>query len=595
MAKKPTISATQVARYYWRHIKKYPVNLVGVCIVLPLTILCGQILPPLVIANVLRRLTSGQFVANHVWQSFGHSILIYAGLIIFTGFVSWRIIDLFVGGLESKVERDIAREVFHHLAHESADFHANHFSGSMVSQTSKLLGSYARIADTTAYTTFPLASYILGVAVIMSSKAPLFVVFILLFAALYVTVAFLLSKSVREAGSEHADAESHQSGYLADVVGNVMAVKSFAGEAYEDNAFSKKTDDARRKSKNVLRVHMRQMFYFGGVSRATQTTALVLAIVTVVNFKADIGTVFLILSYASSITEQLFSFSNSALRNYNRSIGDARAMVKILNTPTEIEDPKLPKKVHMNRGAIKFNDVVFTHKGAIKPIFNGLSLRIKPGEKVGLVGHSGSGKTSLTRILLRFSDIDSGVIEIDGQNITHVTQTDLRQAISYVPQEPILFHRTISENIAYGRPGASQQEIEAIARKSNTDEFVDSLPQKYKTVVGERGVKLSGGQRQRIAIARAMLKNAPILVLDEATSALDSESEALIQDALWKLMEGRTAIVIAHRLSTIQKMDRIIVMDNGEVVEEGSHKDLLYKKGIYASLWNRQSGGFLDE
>jgi ATP-binding cassette subfamily B protein len=231
----------------------------------------------------------------------------------------------------------------------------------------------------------------------------------------------------------------------------------------------------------------------------------------------------------------------------------------------------------------------------IKVPFNGLDLRIKTGEKVGLVGQSGSGKTSLTRILLRFSDIDSGLIEIDGQNITDVIQADLRRAISYVPQEPILFHRTIAENIAYGRHEATHQEIEAIARKANADEFIQSLPDKYKTVVGERGVKLSGGQRQRIAIARAMLKNAPILVLDEATSALDSESEALIQDALWKLMEGRTAIVIAHRLSTIQKMDRIIVLSNGKIVEEGNHAYLLRMGGVYAKLWNRQSGGFIEE
>jgi ATP-binding cassette subfamily B protein len=305
--------------------------------------------------------------------------------------------------------------------------------------------------------------------------------------------------------------------------------------------------------------------------------------------------VFLILSYTSTIVEQLFQFSNNSIRTYNRAIGDATEMVKILAEEATIQDCSDPEESRMHRGAIRFKDVSFTHNGASKAIFNDLNLSIKPGEKVGLVGHSGSGKTSLTRILLRFSDIDSGTIEIDGQNIVNVKQADLRHAISYVPQEPILFHRSIAENINYGRIEASMQEIEVIGRKANADEFIRSLPKGYETLVGERGVKLSGGQRQRIAIARAMLKNAPILVLDEATSALDSESEALIQDALWKLMEGRTAIVIAHRLSTIQKMDRIIVLDNGKIVEEGSHKDLLYKKGVYAKLWNRQSGGFLDE
>jgi ATP-binding cassette subfamily B protein len=305
--------------------------------------------------------------------------------------------------------------------------------------------------------------------------------------------------------------------------------------------------------------------------------------------------VFLILSYTSNIVEQLFQFSNNSLRNYNRSIGDATAMVNILSEPAEIKDPVEPEVIRMHRGAISLKDVSFTHSGAEDAIFKHMSLRIKPGEKVGLIGHSGSGKTTLTRLLLRFSDIQSGTIEIDGQNIASVIQSDLRQAISYVPQEPILFHRTIAENIGYGRPEAARQEIEAISRKANAEEFIKDLPHGYETIVGERGVKLSGGQRQRIAIARAMIKNAPILVLDEATSALDSESEGLIQDALWKLMEGRTAIVIAHRLSTIQRMDRIIVLDDGKIVEEGSHKDLLYKKGVYAKLWARQSGGFLED
>lgn len=585
----------QVAKYYWSHVKKYPYSLLGIGIMMPLTVLCGQILPPLILANVLRRLSKGQYIAHQPWASFGPQILLYASLIVFTGFVAWRVIDIFSGRLEGFVVRDIAREVFNRLANESADFHANHFSGSLVSQTNKLMGGFVRSSDTTVYSTLQLVSSLLLAAIIMAPKAPLFVVMLVSFSVIYIIVALLVTKPVRKAGSVHAAAESKQTGYLADVIGNVMAVKSFAGEDFERQEYDKATDYTHRQLKGFLRVHMRQMIYFSVVSRTVSTLAFVIAIISVVSFKADIATVFLILSYSTSIAEQLFQFSNNSLRNYNRTIGDATDMVEILNAEIAIKDPAVPQKVNMNRGAIRFNNVVFTHKGADKPIFNGLDIRIKPGEKVGLVGQSGSGKTSLTRILLRFSDIDSGSIEIDGQNIAAVTQADLRRAISYVPQEPILFHRTIAENIGYGRPGATMQEIKAIARKGNADEFIRSLQHGYETVVGERGVKLSGGQRQRIAIARAMLKNAPILVLDEATSALDSESEALIQDALWKLMEGRTAIVIAHRLSTIQKMDRIIVMDNGKIVEEGSHKDLLYKKGIYASLWNRQSGGFIEE
>jgi ATP-binding cassette subfamily B protein len=222
------------------------------------------------------------------------------------------------------------------------------------------------------------------------------------------------------------------------------------------------------------------------------------------------------------------------------------------------------------------------------------SLDIKPGEKVGLVGYSGSGKTTLTKLLLRFIDVTSGKIVINGVNIRDIRQSALRDVIAYVPQEPLLFHRSIGENISYGKPNASQKELLRAAKTANVDEFVKQLPSDYETLVGERGIRLSGGQRQRVAIARAVLKSSPILVLDEATSALDSESEKYIQTALWKLMEGRTALVIAHRLSTIRRMDRIVVMNKGQIVQEGTHKQLLKdKNGIYAKLWSHQSDGYI--
>jgi ATP-binding cassette subfamily B protein len=266
-----------------------------------------------------------------------------------------------------------------------------------------------------------------------------------------------------------------------------------------------------------------------------------------------------------------------------------------LTQKSSVEDPRVPEPLAIRTGAIQFRDVTFIHSGADDALFEKFSLSIEPGEKIGLVGHSGSGKTTFTRLLLRFSDIQDGAITIDGQDVSHITQEDLHSVIAYVPQEPLLFHRSIRENIAYGNLGADDAAVKRAAKHAHAHDFIRTLPVRYDTLVGERGVKLSGGQRQRIAIARAMLKDAPVLVLDEATSALDSESEVLIQDALWKLMEGRTAIVIAHRLSTIQKMDRIVVLENGKIVEEGPHKTLLAKKGTYAKLWAHQSGGFIDE
>jgi ATP-binding cassette, subfamily B, bacterial len=258
-------------------------------------------------------------------------------------------------------------------------------------------------------------------------------------------------------------------------------------------------------------------------------------------------------------------------------------------------DPDAPEPRPTGSAAVALERVRFTHSGQGAPLFDGLDLHIGDAERVGLVGRSGGGKTTIIRLLLRLMDVDAGRILIGGRDITRLTQADLRSLVAYVPQDPVMFHRTLGENIAFGRPGATDAQIQAAAAAAHVLEFAADLPQGFDTLVGERGVKLSGGQRQRVAIARAVLRDAPVLLLDEATSALDSESEALIQDALWRMMEGRTAIVVAHRLSTVSGMDRLIVLDRGRVVEEGSHVELLACGGGYAKLWQRQSGGFLGE
>jgi ATP-binding cassette subfamily B protein len=242
---------------------------------------------------------------------------------------------------------------------------------------------------------------------------------------------------------------------------------------------------------------------------------------------------------------------------------------------------------------VELRHIDFRYDGGAPLLFNRFSLRIDPGVKLGVIGRSGGGKTTLTRLLLRFVEAETGEIRIGGQRIDRIPQSELRRVIAYVPQDPSMFHRTIAENIRVGRPDASEADVRRAAALAHAAEFVGTLPAGYDTLVGERGVKLSGGQRQRVAIARAILKDAPILVLDEATSSLDSESEALIQEALWSLLAGRTAVVIAHRLSTVRRMDRLIVLERGRIAEDGTHDELLQRGGIYASLWAQQSGGFL--
>jgi ATP-binding cassette subfamily B protein len=589
--------ARQVFAYYWNHARVYPLYLTGTLLTLPVTVLVNNYIPPLILANVLSRLSQHHYIDNQVWASFGWTLVIYFAVLLF-GILLWRIVDYFAWRLEANVNRDIAEQVMDHMLEQSTDFHANNFSGTLVSQTNKLLGGYIRIADTTMFQVYPMLAGIVLVAMILLPRTPLYAAFIVCFAVFYIAMAFKISRPVQKLSSKFAAAESKQSGYLADAITNVIAIKSFSRGNYEQARFKKATSHSQDSLFAFARAHRKQMNSLGILSRTMGGLALPVAVVSVMILNVDIATVFLIFSYTSSIVDQLFNFSNNSLRNYNRSIGDANDMIENLALEPVVKDPTNPEVSRIKRGEIIFNEVVFDHENsnsAGDALFHNFNLRIKPGEKVGLVGHSGGGKTTLIKLILRFMDIDDGEILIDGQNISRISQDDLRKAMTYVPQEPLLFHRSLEENISYGKINATKEEILKVAVMAHADEFIQSLPDGYDTLVGERGVKLSGGQRQRVAIARAMLKDAPILLLDEATSALDSESEVLIQDALWKLMEGKTAVIIAHRLSTIQRMDRIIVLSDGKVAEQGTHHQLLKGDGIYANLWAHQSGGFIDD
>ncbi len=584
----------RVVRYFWQkawHERKY---VVGILATMPLNVALNQIVPPIIMATVLNRLASHAYTDGAVWHSFGPELVFYIAA-VFIGSLSWRLIDYFQWQLESRVEKTLGAEVFSHLLSQSARFHADSFSGSLVSQTNKLLSSYLRLADTTVFMVLPLVFGLLFSLIVLARVAPAFAVVLLAFSITYIVSALFVTKKTRALSAKHAETESAQTGVLADAITNAMAIKSFARQQFEERRFDRALNTTKTSLLRFSGAHQRQQLYFGTLLSSISAISLLGAVTAVLVFHANVAAVFLIFNYTAIIGEQLFGFSNNVLRSYNRAVGDASDMVTILQTTPEILDPEVPERSKMQHGAIAFEDVTFTHSGSEDALFEHFTLRIQPGEKIGLVGHSGSGKTTFTRLLLRFSDVQAGHIRIDGQDIAAVTQDDLHTAIAYVPQEPLLFHRTVRENIAYGDLKADAAAIEAAARMAHADEFIRSLPDGYDTLVGERGVKLSGGQRQRIAIARSILKNAPILVLDEATSALDSESEVLIQDALWRLMEGRTTIIIAHRLSTIQKMDRIVVLDEGKIVEEGNHRELLAHHGTYAKLWAHQSGGFIEE
>lgn len=595
MAKsKSQSNVKQTITLFWKHATQYKRFLVPMIVLVPIVIIIGEFIEPIIISNVLQQISSSNYDVNNLWASFGSSLIYYAMAVIASGIIGWRLVIYCLWNLELNVVRDISNKIFSHLMRLSPSFHANKFAGSLVSQSNKLTGAYVRFTDSTLFNLYTLIISLIATIVILAPRVPLYAAAMVLFSILYIIGTFHFAKPVREANTKEAEAESRQTGYLADSVSNVMAVKGFSRSNFEMKRYWDVTSHTRKMGQSSMRATMIRESFSSVITSAIAIISLLIAMLGVKYLSIDIATLFLMVSFTGSLGSRLWDFQN-VLRQYNRAFGDASDMIKILQIQPEVADPSNPEPAKMNRGGIEFNSVTFAHDENNESLFHNLNLYIKPGEKIGLVGHSGSGKTTLTKLLLRFMDIDGGEITIDGQDITAVTQDDLRDRITYVPQEPLMFHRSIAENILYGNPEASEKQLKAVAKMAHAHDFVEKLPKKYDTLVGERGVKLSGGQRQRIAIARAMIKNAPILVLDEATSALDSESEVLIQDALWKLMEGRTAIVIAHRLSTIQKMDRIIVLDDGKIVEEGSHKELIRAKGTYAGLWNHQTGGFLEE
>ncbi len=496
--------------------------------------------------------------------------------------------------LETKVRPALQMRVFNLLVHQSLNFHANNFSGALVNQTNKFTGAYVQLTDIFVINvTIMFVTSIVAIATV-ACFLPWIGLAMFVWTVFFTWLNIALTRRRIKYSRAAAKADSVLTAHLADAIGNVSAIKSFASEEAEMKLHHFKAHDRAHKKYISWIKGVKNDFTFGMLMGALQLGVLIMLIFFAMHSVVAIGTIILVQVYVTQLISQLWGLSGIT-RNMEQALSDAAEMTEILGESLEVRDPAKPQKVAITKGALAFTDVTFTHDGSDDALFHHFTLEVAAGEKIGLVGKSGSGKTSLTRLLLRFVDIDGGAITIDGQDIAKIRQGDLRAHIAYVPQEPILFHRSLRENIAYGKPDATDAEVIKAAKLAHAHEFIQLLPKKYDTMVGERGVKLSGGQRQRIAIARAILKNAPILVLDEATSALDSESEKLIQDALKKLMKGRTTIVIAHRLSTIQSLDRIVVLDDGKVIEQGSHSELLAKKGTYAGLWQHQSGGFLEE
>lgn len=567
----------------------YPFRTFGALIGTILTPLVGLFGAPFIVSRLLEQLQAGTVTLEGSLTL----ILLYIATEIYGQLVGWRVNLYFVWTMESAAQRDLYKRIFTTLTNQSLSFHADRFGGALVSQTTKLVGAFERFWDTIFFQIMPSLTSIVAAITILGFIFWQYAVVLAVLVIVFAIAVFFGSRFLFKRNKEEAQASTAANAHVADAITNVMAIKAHGREQEELAEMANRTADVQEKSLANMRGFLGVSSIYSGLITTLNVLALVAAIWAAEHQIISIGTVYLAITYTFTVARQLWEM-NSIMRNYNRLMGDAHDMTEILRLTPEVQDTS-SNPLQVTEGAITFKAIDFAHAGSSEQLFSKFSLGIKAGERVGLVGHSGSGKTTLTRLLLRFSDVKDGEITIDDQPITAITQASLRKNIAYVPQEPLLFHRSLRDNIAYGNPGATDEEIRTAATQAHALEFIEKLPDGFDTMVGERGVKLSGGQRQRIVIARAILKDAPILVLDEATSALDSESERLIQASLDTLMKGRTSIVIAHRLSTIAKLDRIVVLENGKIVEDGSHATLLKQNGTYASLWKHQSGGFIEE
>jgi ATP-binding cassette, subfamily B, bacterial len=494
-----------------------------------------------------------------------------------------------------RIMSDVARDTFARVQRFSTDWHANTFAGSTVRRISRGMWAFDTLNDTALLSLMPSLFVLVGSTLLLGLRWPVMGVVVGTGAVGYVLQAANLSLRYVAPSARLANQwDTRVGGALADAITCNAVVKSFGAEAREDARLDAVLARWRKRT--------RRTWVRGTNSGSLQASSLVLLRGTVVGTSlwmwwrgaASAGdvtyvltTYFVVHGYLRDVGQQM--------ANLQRAVNDMEEMVAMQSTPLGVADAPGAVPIAITDGRVAFEHVTFHYGRHATPLYEDLDVVIAGGERVGLVGHSGSGKSTFVKLVQRFYDVSEGRIVIDGQDIARVTQASLRSRIAVVQQDPVLFHRSLAENIAYGRPGASPEAVEHAAHLANAHEFIARLPSGYATLVGERGVKLSGGERQRVALARAFLADAPILILDEATSSLDSEAEAMIQEAMLRLMTGRTAIVIAHRLSTVRALDRILVFEHGRIVEQGSHTALLGRDGIYRRLFERQALGLIED
>lgn len=581
-------SIKKTLKIYWQHIKRYKVSGLIVFICTVGGALTNTIFPIYFkkFFNILAEPGSKSVIADQLV----HLLFIILGLqLIHWGF---RRLQSYTNVFfQTRIMADLSNTCFTYIHQHSFAFFTNNYVGSLVKRANRFATAFEALADKVTFMLLPLFVNITTIIIVLTQVNKWLSLVLIAWTIVFIIINFFFIRYKLKYDILRSEADTKMTGVLADTITNNVNVKLFNGYDREVANFSKVNNSARnlRALTWTLSTHFETVQ--GLLAIALEIGLFYIAIILWTKDLVTIGDFVLIQAYAITVIMEIWDFGRTIQRGYE-DLADADEMTQILETPHGIVDQPNAKNLKVKAGQINFSAMDFYYNDTRK-IFSKFNLQINPEEKVALVGPSGAGKTTIIKLLLRMYEIGEGDIKIDGQNIAKVTQESLWENIGMVPQDPILFHRSLLENIRYGKPKATAKEAVAAAKLAHCHEFISSFPDGYDTYVGERGVKLSGGERQRVAIARAILRNSPILILDEATSSLDSESENLIQDALNNLIKNKTVIVIAHRLSTIMKMDRIIVVDGGKIIEQGTHDELVERKGIYNKLWSLQAGGFI--
>jgi len=586
------VTYKELLGFIWRFIRLQKVAFFFIFLIDSFTWALDALLWPYILHIVIDIFTRFEGDRGAAWEALKGPIIGAICLVIYVETAS-RTMGFLMARAIPKLGSHIRMTMFDHILHHSPHYFNERFGGALANKITDMTTQVESIIRELFWPIVPaLSTCILGAGFLWFVN-PIFSYILLGWTALHLTICLLFARPVDEYERRHGEARSTLLGKIVDSFTNNFAINLFYRFAHEKNTIAT-FQEIERKTYKQARLYAVKMqcflsvFYFIGVILGVFGSLLYLWLQN----QITTGQVVQVFTSMWSLAMILWTVG-TALPGFFQSLGIAKQAYSVMQDPQDIGDKADAAPLQIRAGEIVFDNVSF-HYGENK-LFQNKHVEIRGGEKVGLVGFTGAGKSSFVNLILRFFPLHHGKILIDGQNVADVTLESLRRQIALIPQDPLLFHRTLWENIAFGNPDASDEEILRASKLAHCDEFIQRIPKGYQATVGERGTKLSGGEKQRIAIARAILVDAPILILDEATSSLDSVTEAYIQESLTKLMQNRTTLVIAHRLSTLSSMDRLLVFDRGKIVEEGSHAALLAKEGLYARMWKMQVGGFLPE